>query len=148
MEANPLLRLQSLGQSVWLDFIRRGMINSGELGQLIVEDGLLGVTSNPSIFEKAISGSHDYDGAIRTLALEGSTAEEIYQSLTIEDIRQATDIFRPVYEGTDGKDGFVSLEVSPHLAHDTSRTIAEARRLWEAVGRQVGGIRRPGNTGR
>jgi transaldolase/glucose-6-phosphate isomerase len=134
MNNNPLLNLQSFGQSVWLDFIRRGIITSGELGQLIDEDGLRGVTSNPAIFEKAISGSHDYDSTIRTLALEGKSTEELYQSLTIEDIRMATGLFRPVYEKTDGKDGFVSLEVSPHLAYDTGATIEEAQRLWAAVG--------------
>ena len=85
---NPLLRLESFGQSIWLDFLRRGMLSSGELQQLIEEDGLSGVTSNPSIFEKAIAGSHDYDDAIRALALEGKRIEEIYQTLTVEDVRQ------------------------------------------------------------
>jgi transaldolase/glucose-6-phosphate isomerase len=133
MNNNPLLKLQSFGQSIWLDFIRRGIINSGELERFINEDGLRGVTSNPSIFEKAISGSHDYDNAIRTMALEGKSAEEIYTSLTVEDIRLATDLFHPVYEKTQCNDGLVSLEVSPHLAHDTRSTIAEARKLWAAV---------------
>jgi transaldolase/glucose-6-phosphate isomerase len=133
MNNNPLLKLETFGQSIWLDFIRRGLIDSGELEQFINEDGLLGVTSNPSIFEKAISGSHDYDNPIRAMALEGKSADEIYRSLTVEDIRLATALFRPVYEKTQGNDGFVSLEVSPHLAHDTSATIAEARKLWTAV---------------
>lgn len=132
---NPLLRLEALGQSVWMDFLRRGTISSGELQRLIDEDGLSGVTSNPSIFEKAIGGSHDYDDAIRALALEGKTVEEIYQATVVEDIQRAADLFRPTYERTDGGDGFVSLEVSPRLAHDVDGTIAEARELWTALSR-------------
>jgi transaldolase/glucose-6-phosphate isomerase len=135
MNDNPLIKLGTFGQSIWLDFLRRGMLVSGELQQLIAEDGLRGMTSNPAIFEKAIDGSHDYDGAIRTLALEGKSAKEIYQILTVEDVQQAADVFRPVYDRTGGQDGFVSLEVSPHLAHDTAGTIAEARRLWAALAR-------------
>ena len=135
IQDNPLLRLQAFGQSIWLDFIRRGMLSSGELRQMVEEDGLRGVTSNPSIFEKAIAGSHDYDEAIRALALEGRSVAEIYQALTVEDVQQAADLFRPLYDQTAGRDGFVSLEVNPHLAHDTDGTIAEARRLWVAVGR-------------
>lgn len=135
MAQNPLLQLQTFGQSIWLDFIRRHMINSGELQQLIEEDGVRGVTSNPSIFEKAIGGSHDYDEAIRALAQEGKSAGEIYRSLAVEDIQMASDQFRPLYDRLEGKDGFVSLEVSPHLAHDTEGTIAEAHRLWQAVNR-------------
>lgn len=135
MGTNPLKELRQYGQSIWLDFLRRGMLVSGELQQLIDEDGLRGMTSNPSIFEKAIAGSHDYDEAIEALALEDHTAEEIYQSLTVQDVRRAADIFRPLYDETGGGDGYVSLEVSPHLARDTEGTIAEARRLWEAVDR-------------
>jgi transaldolase/glucose-6-phosphate isomerase len=135
MRDNPLLKLNSFGQSIWLDFLRRGMITSGELQQLIEEDGLRGMTSNPSIFEKAIAGSHDYDDAIRALALEGKSIEEMYQTLTVEDVQQAADLFRPIYDQTQGGDGFVSLEVSPHLAHDTDGTIAEAHRLWDALDR-------------
>jgi transaldolase / glucose-6-phosphate isomerase len=135
MEENPLLKLQSLGQSLWLDFIRRNMISSGELERLIREDGLRGMTSNPSIFEKAIAGSHDYDQAIRALALQGSNAQEIYQTLTMEDVERAADLFRPVHDRTEGRDGFVSIEVSPRLAHDTAATLAEARHLWEALRR-------------
>ena len=118
-----------------MDFIRRGTIVSGELKQLIEEDGLGGVTSNPSIFEKAIAESHDYDEAIRVLAREGKSADQIYTALTVEDIQRTADLFRPVYDRLDGADGFVSLEVSPYLAHDTARTIAEARQLWFAVAR-------------
>jgi transaldolase/glucose-6-phosphate isomerase len=135
MKENPLLKLEALGQSIWMDFIRRGMISSGQLKQLIEEDGLGGVTSNPSIFEKAIAGSHDYDDAIRALALEDKSIDQIYAVLTVEDIQRAADLFRPVYDRLNGADGFVSLEVSPYLAHDTSGTIAEARRLWLAVAR-------------
>lgn len=135
MKENPLLKLESLGQSIWMDFIRRGTIASGELNQLIKEDRLRGVTSNPSIFEKAIAGSHDYDDAIRNLALDGKNADQIYTALTVEDIQRTADLFRPLYDRLDGVDGFVSLEVSPYLARDTVRTIADARRLWVAVAR-------------
>jgi transaldolase/glucose-6-phosphate isomerase len=135
MKDNPLLKLRALGQSIWLDYLRRGMIASGELKRLVEEDGLLGVTSNPAIFEKAIGGSHDYDDAVRVLALEGKDLDDIYQALTIEDIQRAADIFRPTYYRLEGRDGFISLEVSPHLAHDTEGTLAEARRLWAAVAR-------------
>lgn len=135
MKENPLLKLEVFGQSIWLDFIRRGMISSGELKQLIDEDGLSGVTSNPTIFENAIAGSHDYDDAIRTLAQEGKSATQIYEILTVEDIQRAADLFRPLFDRKKGADGFVNLEVSPSIAHDTARTIADARRLWDAVGR-------------
>jgi transaldolase/glucose-6-phosphate isomerase len=135
MTENPLLKLDTFGQSIWLDYIRRHLITSGELKRLIEEDGLKGVTSNPAIFDKAIAGSHDYDEAIRALALEGKALEEIYQTLTVEDVQQAADLFRPVYDRLEGRDGFVSLEVNPHLAHDTHGTITEARRLWQALNR-------------
>jgi transaldolase len=135
MKENPLLKLRALGQSIWMDYISRHMINSGELLKLIEEDGLCGVTSNPSIFDKAIAGSRDYDDAIGTLALAGKSTEEIYQSLTVEDVQQAADIFRPTYDRLQGEDGFVSLEVNPHLAHDTQGSIAEARQLWAALNR-------------
>ncbi len=135
MIAHPLLDLEKLGQSIWMDFIRREMIVSGELARRISDDGISGVTSNPSIFEKAIAGSHDYDESVRALALEGRSAEEIYRTLTVEDIVKAADIFMPLYKKTKGADGYVSLEVSPRLAYDTKGTIAEARELWEAVRR-------------
>ncbi len=106
---SPLIELEALGQSVWMDFIRRGTITSGELKGYIDEDGVSGVTSNPSIFEKAIAGSHDYDESIRVLALEGKDVPEIYQALTVQDIQNAADLFRPVYDRTNGADGFVSL---------------------------------------
>jgi transaldolase/glucose-6-phosphate isomerase len=134
-EKNPLLRLEQFGQSVWLDYIRRQMITSGELWRLIEEDGLKGITSNPAIFEKAMAGSKDYDQAIRALAMRNKSVAEIYQALTVEDVRRAADVFFPLYEKLDGRDGFVSLEVNPHLARDTAGTIAEARRLWKAAAR-------------
>jgi transaldolase / glucose-6-phosphate isomerase len=135
MSDNPLIRLESFGQSIWLDYIRRGSISSGELKKMIDEDGLTGVTSNPSIFEKAMTGSHDYDSAIRELAEGGHSPAEIFRSLTVEDIQNAADLFRPLYDRLDGQDGFVSLEVSPHLARDTEGTIHEGRALWRAANR-------------
>ena len=134
---NPLLELKRLGQSVWLDYIHRSLITSGELQRLINEDGVCGVTSNPTIFQKAITGGEDYDAALHAmLSTEPRTPPSaIYETLAIEDIQMAADTLRPVYEETDGADGFVSLEVSPHLAHNTAETIAEARRLWQAVHR-------------
>ncbi len=144
MKDNPLLRLEKLGQSIWLDFIRRGQITSGELQKWIDEDGVTGVTSNPSIFEKAIAGSHDYDGAIRVSALEGKAVEDTYWALAVEDVQSAADLFRPVYERTEGRDGFVSLEVSPHLSRDTQGTLDQARLLWKAVDRPNIYIKVPG----
>ncbi|MGZ8232699.1 transaldolase [Methylobacter tundripaludum] len=144
MKKNPLLKLENLGQSIWMDFIRRGMISSGELKRLIEEDGLRGVTSNPSIFEKAIAGSRDYDDAIRTLARDGKSVDQIYAALAVEDIQRVADLFRPVYDRLDGADGYVSLEVSPRLAYDTAGTIADARRLWVAVSRPNLMIKVPG----
>jgi len=135
MSKNPLQKLEDFGQSPWLDFIRRHLITSGELQRLIDEDGLKGVTSNPAIFDKAIEGSDDYDEAIRALANQNKSVEEIYQNITVEDIQWAADVFYPLYEKVDGKDGYVSLEVNPHLARDTDGTIAEARRLWKTAGR-------------
>ncbi len=134
---NPLKELEKCGQSIWLDYIRRSLMTSGELGRLIREDGLRGVTSNPTIFEKAISGSKDYDDALRLRLGEDPHADAavLFEMLAIEDIQKAADAFRPVYESTQGADGFVSLEVSPRLAHDTEGTLAEARRLWKALDR-------------
>lgn len=116
MKRNPLLELQSLGQSIWIDLISRGIISSGELQRMIEEDGVSGVTSNPSIFEKAITESDDYDETIRALTLQGKTTDEMYQIITVEDIQMVADALRPTYDRTDGRDGFVSLEVSPTLA--------------------------------
>jgi transaldolase len=135
MNKNPLLGLEALGQSVWWDYLRRNALDNGELKQLIDQDGLGGLTSNPSIFEKAIGESNDYDTAIRSMVMERKSIEEIYDALTIEDIQRAADLFRPVFDRLKGGDGFVSLEVSPKLAHDTADTVTEARRLWSAVDR-------------
>jgi len=126
--------LNDLGQAVWLDFIRRSFISSSEL-QRLVQDGLTGVTSNPSIFEAAIAGSGDYDPDIRKLAASGKSVNEIYETLAIEDIRQAADILRPVFDRTLGDDGYVSLEVNPALANDTAATISEASRLFHTLDR-------------
>lgn len=135
MVINPLRKLQALGQSIWIDFIRRGMISTGELQRLIEQDGVSGVTSNPSIFEKAITESRDYDEAIRTLISERKTADEIYLQLSVEDIQHVAGLLRPLYDRTAGGDGFISLEVSPGLANDTAGTIEEARQLWSLVER-------------
>ena len=135
MKDNPLKKLETLGQSIWLDYIRRDLIASGELRRLIEEDGLRGMTSNPSIFEKAIAESHIYDQDIRDMALKKKDVKAIYEALSQRDVQDAADEFRSVYENTDGKDGYVSLEVNPHLAHDTKGTIEEARRLWAALNR-------------
>jgi len=135
MNANPLKTLGTLGQSIWLDYIRRDLITSGQLRRLIEEDGLKGMTSNPSIFEKAIVDSHEYDEDIRTMTFEGKGLKVIYETLTQRDVQSAADEFRPVYDKTDGNDGYVSLEVNPHLAHDTKGTVEEARRLWKTLAR-------------
>ena len=143
MNNNPLLELEAFGQSIWMDYIRRGTISSGELRRLIEADGVSGVTSNPSIFEKAIVESHDYDESIRALTVSGKTKAEIYQALTIEDIQAVAGLLRPTYDRTEGRDGFVSLEVSPGLAHDTAGTVEEARRLWSLVSRPNAMIKVP-----
>ena len=132
---NPLLKLNEFGQSVWLDYIRRDFVLGGDLGKLIREDGLAGLTSNPAIFEKAIGGGNEYAPAIRALRERGLSAMELYETLAIEDIQAAADLFRPVFDAGKGHDGYVSLEVSPYLARDTAATVAEARRLWRAVSR-------------
>lgn len=144
MNKNPLLKLESFGQSIWLDFISRGILDSGDLQRLINEDGVSGVTSNPSIFEKAIAESSDYDDTIRLLARKGKSAAEIYEELVVEDIQRTADLFRPLYDRLEGRDGFVSLEVSPHLARDTAGTIREARHLWKKVDRPNLLIKVPG----
>jgi transaldolase len=135
MKNNPLKQLGTLGQSIWLDYIRRDLMASGGLRRLIEEDGLRGMTSNPSIFEKAIAESHDYDEDIKAMALKGKSVQAIYENLSQRDVQSAADEFRPLYDMTDGEDGYVSLEVNPHLAHDTKGTIKEARRLWAALDR-------------
>ncbi len=134
---NPVAVLKNYGQSVWLDYIRRTLITSGELTRLVVEDGLGGVTSNPAIFEKAIDGSNDYASAIDQISKQdpGLDAKNVYERLAVKDIQDAADVLRPVYDRTGSRDGYVSLEVSPHLANDTDGTVAEARQLWKTVGR-------------
>jgi transaldolase / glucose-6-phosphate isomerase len=142
---NPLKSLQSFGQSIWLDFIRRNLIRNGDLKRLIDEDGLRGVTSNPSIFEKAIAGSTDYSDSLAALEkLKDAEPMELYEALAIKDIQDAADIMRPVYDATKMRDGYISLEVSPYLANDTRATIDEARRLWKKVGRPNLMIKVPG----
>jgi len=142
---NPLKELLKYGQSVWLDYIRRNLITTGELKRLIDQDGLRGMTSNPSIFEKAIAGSTDYTDFLNSLKSKTDLdAKARYELLAIRDIQDATDLMRPVYDSANRKDGFVSLEVSPYLANDTQGTIAEARRLWKAVGRDNVMIKVPG----
>ena len=134
---NPVRILHTLGQSVWLDFIRRSFMTSGELQRLITEDGLCGMTSNPTIFEKAINGSTDYADALSALRREpGLDAKGCYERLAIQDIQAAADLLQPIYAQTNRRDGYVSLEVSPHLARDTRGTLDEARRLWDAVRRE------------
>ena len=135
MKINPLKQLGTLGQSIWLDYIRRDLITSGGLRRLIDEDGLRGMTSNPAIFEKAIADSHDYDADIQTMALAGKGTAAIYEAISQHDVQSAANAFRPLFDSTDGRDGYVSLEVNPHLAHDTDGTMEEARRLWAALDR-------------
>ena len=135
MYENPLLKLETFGQSIWLDYIRRDIISSSELHRLIEKDGLRGITSNPSIFEKAIAESNIYDKEIHDLANKNKDLKAIYETISQHDVQNAADKFRLVYEKTDGRDGYVSLEVNPHLAYNTQGTIEEARRLWSALNR-------------
>jgi len=134
---NPLMQLHSLGQSVWLDYIQRDLLRSGTLARMIRDDGVRGITSNPTIFEKAINGSAEYDDAVIKLMENNPrvSSRDVFYSLAIEDIQGAADLLRPVYEQSGGRDGMVSLEVSPDLAYDTQATITEARRLHERVDR-------------
>ncbi len=135
MTMNPLRRLTGLGQSVWYDYIRRDLYRGPELRRLIEEDGLRGMTSNPTIFEKAIAETELYDEDMRRLASAGANSTKIAESLAVKDVRRAAETFQPVYEGTGGDDGFVSIEVRPQLARDTEGSVAEARRLWKACDR-------------
>ncbi|MEO5365865.1 MAG: transaldolase [Magnetococcus sp. WYHC-3] len=132
---NPLKQVEALGQSIWLDYIRRDLMTSGELRRLIKKDGLRGITSNPAIFEKAIVASHEYEADIQRMVAQDKGAREIYEALSQRDVQMAADEFRPLYDRTDTRDGYVSLEVNPRLAHDSSGTIEEARRLWTALNR-------------
>jgi transaldolase / glucose-6-phosphate isomerase len=136
LSKNPLQALQGYGQSVWLDYIRRNLITSGDLQQMVATGEVWGVTSNPAIFEKAIAGSTDYDVALKALEEEqDQDAFDLYEQLAIADIQATADILRPVYEQTHQRDGYVSLEVSPYLANDTEQSLVEAYRLWQAVDR-------------
>jgi transaldolase len=144
MSPNPLVRLGELGQSPWYDYITRDLVTSGELARLIAEDGLRGMTSNPSIFEKAVAGSRLYDADIRRPADHGRSAQEIFEALALADVQAACDLFAPVYESSGGGDGLVSLEVSPTLANDTAASIHEAQRLWRSLDRPNAMIKIPG----
>jgi transaldolase/glucose-6-phosphate isomerase len=139
-----LAALTEAGVSIWLDQIRRSLIDSGELERMVREDSLRGVTANPSIFEKAILGSPDYDEELAQLARDNLEAREIYRKLAVEDVSLAADVLRPVWEGTGGLDGYVSLEVAPRLAHDTEGTLEQARQYWELIGRPNAMIKIPG----
>jgi len=141
---NPLIQLGQLGQSPWYDFITRDLVTSGELARLIAEDGLRGMTTNPTIFEKAVAGSDLYDADIRRLAAEGRAPAAIFESLAVADVQAACDLFLPIHRSSAGLDGLVSIEVSPTLAHDTAGTIAEAERLWRRIGRPNVMIKIPG----
>jgi len=132
---NPLIGLAEYGQSQWLDYIRRNLITSGELQRLIDEDGLKGVTSNAAIFEKALSAGDDYKDFIRENAATAKNALALYERIAVRDIQEAADILKSVYDRTNKRDGYISLEVSPALADDTEKTIEEARRLWQIVNR-------------
>jgi transaldolase/glucose-6-phosphate isomerase len=144
MAANPLHQLAAQGQSVWLDYIRRDLIESGGLAKLVRDGELRGITSNPSIFEKAIAGSREYNRLLEAALRETRDPVAVYERLAVRDIQDAADALRPAYDRSEGRDGFVSLEVSPHLAHDTASTVAEARRLWGAVDRPNLMIKVPG----
>ena len=135
--ANPLVEVQKFGQSIWYDNIRRGIITSGQLQSMVDNDGLLGITSNPAIFEKAVVGSHDYDQAIKALVGQGvASSVDVYERLAMEDIQWAADVMHPVYMRTNARDGYVSFEVAPSLANDTKGTVEYARRAWATIGRE------------
>ena len=143
-DKNPLHDLHPLGQSVWLDYIRRGMLESGELEEMIRRYDLRGVTSNPSIFEQAIGDSDDYDDELSSLASGGADADRAFETVAVADIQRACDLFRSIYDAAGGHDGLVSIEVSPTLADDTERTLEDARRLWKSVDRPNVMIKVPG----
>jgi len=133
--SNPLVQLKIQGQSVWYDNIDRAQLVSGEFKRLLDEDGIVGVTANPTIFDKSISSGHAYDEQMKQLISEGKSTNEIYEDLVIQDIRSVSDLLRPIYDRTNALDGYVSLEVSPDLAHNTEGTINEVRRFWKMVDR-------------
>lgn len=142
--ANPLQRLTDLGQSIWYDYIRRDLIEGGGLKRLVEEDSLRGMTSNPTIFQKAIAETSLYDEDIRRFGEQGLSTAEVFERLSVADVQRAADVFRPVFDATGGEDGFVSIEVGPALALDTEGSIAEARRLWRACDRPNVMIKIPG----
>ena len=142
---NPLQGLLAYGQSPWLDFIRRNILQNGDLKKMIANDGLRGMTSNPAIFEKAITAGDDYNDIIKAPDAKSSTAMALYEKIAIRDVQDAADIFDPVHQETKGRDGYVSLEVSPNLAFDTQATLEEARRLWKTVNRPNVMIKIPGS---
>ena len=145
MHDNPLRKLQEIGQSVWLDNLSRHLLDSGELKRLIEEDDLTGITSNPTIFQKEISGSKDYDASLKSLLQKGFRDEkELFLNLAVEDISRAADILWPVYQRSGGKDGFVSIEVSPDLAYETEKTVDEAKRLFSSISKKNILIKVPG----
>jgi transaldolase len=145
MNKNPLIGLKEIGQSVWLDDLSRKLIQSGELKRLIDEDGLSGVTSNPTIFQKAISGSADYDASLQRMINRGVRDEkELFLGLAMEDVSDAAGLLWPTYQSADGQDGFVSIEVSPDLAYQTDATISEARRLFSTIGKKNILVKVPG----
>jgi len=144
MKKSNIKQIHDFGQSIWLDFIDRKIMDSGALQKMIDEDGIRGVTSNPAIFEKAITSSSDYDEDVLKLASKKSSNDDIFYGLAIKDIQRATDFFKPIYEASKGEDGYVSLEVSPHLARDTKGTIKQAMELWKAVDRKNVMIKIPG----
>ena len=144
MKNQTLVKIHELGQSIWLDYLSRKITSSGELEKMITEGGIRGLTSNPAIFQKAISEADYYDEAIEELANQGLESKEIYERLAVKDIQDAADIFRPIYDTSGGEDGFVSLEVQPNLVYDAEGTIEEARRLWKAVSRPNVMIKVPG----
>jgi transaldolase len=141
---NPLVSLISEGQSVWLDNLTRQIVRGSELKQLIEEDGLRGMTSNPTIFQKAIVGSSDYDEQLKTLVRNRKNAADSFEAIAVQDVQDACDVFRPLYDALDGRDGFVSIEVSPGQAHDVEGSVTEAERLWKAVNRPNVMIKIPG----
>ena len=142
--SNPLKKLSELGQSVWYDYIRRDLITSGELAKLIREDGLAGMTSNPTIFQNAIAKTDLYDEDVRSAGSEGKEPFAIFEKLAVDDVSHAADVFRPVFDAAGGNDGFVSIEVGPKLANDTDGSIREARRLWAACNRKNVMVKIPG----
>jgi transaldolase/glucose-6-phosphate isomerase len=135
MKSNPLHEMANFGQSPWVDFLDRGFVTSGTLARLASEDGIKGVTSNPTIFEKALSKGEDYEEQIRRLAGRGARVREVYREIVAEDVRQAADVLRPLYDATKGVEGYVSLEADPDLSYDTARTVARVIELLRAVGR-------------